>query len=430
MNQLSSNEFKRAVQSGLGRAVIHARTYGIETEIVETVLENCRHHLGYDPQSEGRRDQFLFELLQTIPDYRRYFDELLQALETTDEFWDAEQLYDLAVHMARTGYEKARTVMYRRFSQQTDLESWHGGRQIVELDGVPGLLFVIGHFGSRLQVNPTLFEDDILLNDAFDLLDKEMVTSALQKEALHNPFIKTYLEHTLDRQRNQERTPVHLFSLAEVVNRIENEPGQRWRFACSSFAKTATEPELSLAFEHLCRENRKDQIIRYLFIFRQKSFIPGIEHFSELVQNDDLDIVYAAVMALATIENEHVYELAVRTIRAKPERIIPFLRLLIANYRTGDAAWIQSALDLPFDDEEKHHLAMVLLDIADKHADKEFVPCLLWGYEATPCSYCRGKIVEKLIEWDEAPRSLLEECLWDCARDTRLMAQSALERLI
>lgn len=429
MTPLSSNEFKRAVQFGLGRAVIHAQTYGIEPEMVEAVLENCRRHLGYDPQAEGRRDQFLFELLQTIPDYPHYFDELLQALETTDEFWDAEHLYELAVRMAQSGYEKARTVMYRRFAQQPDFESWHGGRQIVTLDGMTGLLFVVDHFGRRLQADPALNEDDILLREAYVLLGEDVVTSRLRQESLRNPFIKTYLEHTLDREGIQKHVPAPQFSLDDVVNRIETERGQRWRLTCSSFGKTATEQELGLALARLRLERRKEQIVRYLFVFWKRPFLPGIQYFSELAQDSDEDIANAAIMALSLMKHESIYALAVKMIREKPERIEPFLTLLVANYQPGDATWIRPLLELPFDNDAKHSLAITLLEIAAQHHDKEFVPCLLWGYEATPCSYCRGKIVAQLIEWGEAPHSLLQECLWDCAMETRCMAQSALEAM-
>lgn len=68
---LSPEAFADALRKGLGRALMHLRDHGDAG--VEPLLEKAvTHNLSYDPQADGARTHWLFELLLALPDASRY----------------------------------------------------------------------------------------------------------------------------------------------------------------------------------------------------------------------------------------------------------------------------------------------------------------------------------------------------------------------
>lgn len=45
--------------------------------------------------------------------------------------------------------------------------------------------------------------------------------------------------------------------------------------------------------------------------------------------------------------------------------------------------------------------------------------CLMWCYEQSPCSMCRGGAVRSLLEIGTLPEWMREECRYDCYSVTR-----------
>ena len=94
---------------------------------------------------------------------------------------------------------------------------------------------------------------------------------------------------------------------------------------------------------------------------------------------------------------------------------------------TEDSATAQSALSpamttgLPEIDEPHRQIINGVngLDVVDARQSANLVPVLLLAYERVPCAFCRGRVVEALLERGALPDSLREECRWDSNGVTR-----------
>ena len=78
---MTVKEFKEAMKRGLGRCVLELQ----KTENVEkyrkTVLWGCTHALSYDPQCEGTRSEYFYELISYFPSDEPFLDAIINKLE-------------------------------------------------------------------------------------------------------------------------------------------------------------------------------------------------------------------------------------------------------------------------------------------------------------------------------------------------------------
>jgi hypothetical protein len=65
---LSRDEFGDALAKGLGRALSHVKTYGLD-RVKDLVLYACLHDVSYDAQIEGSRAKWLFAMFVASPYY-------------------------------------------------------------------------------------------------------------------------------------------------------------------------------------------------------------------------------------------------------------------------------------------------------------------------------------------------------------------------
>jgi len=60
-------EFSHAVSLGLGRAVLHVHEY-LPSPYVDIILDACLHVKAHDPQIEGRRAEYMLDIVRRTGD--------------------------------------------------------------------------------------------------------------------------------------------------------------------------------------------------------------------------------------------------------------------------------------------------------------------------------------------------------------------------
>ncbi|MGL4881893.1 MAG: hypothetical protein ACRC8K_12630 [Waterburya sp.] len=185
--------FSDYLHKGLGRAFNYVRKNNSK-ELRCDLLYACLNNLVYDSQCEKSRAQWLFELIKLTDEVEYYRQNILQALPNTTDFWDIQQLYDLATIWAKQGCQEAREIIYKTFKKQEFNESWLGGENIIEIDGISGLLYVAEVFGEKLRQDEELWEDDYLISQAGDRFGKKTVIKALEERSPININVKAYLD--------------------------------------------------------------------------------------------------------------------------------------------------------------------------------------------------------------------------------------------
>ena len=427
-------QFGEAIQKGLGRAFIQVRDSGAQ-ELRDDILNACLHNLAYDSQCEGSRAEWLLAIADLTGEPQFYKELILAALpDATEKLWDARQLIELAAVLARRGSDRARRAIYERFELQ-EFASWIGAGQIVEIDGIEGLLHVAEIIGAKLLQNTDSWEDNYLVLEASELYGKEAVMAALSQGAETSANVRAYLDEVNKRadflsankseKKSARQTDRDRLRVQYIISTIE--AATRSVSTSCVWGRRASDEDLEYLFDRLLAETRREQLLRYLWIFRLREFPRLDDRLFDLAASEDEEIQDAAIVALAHSKDASIRNLANRLLRERPTSIYQSaLRLYTKNYEPEDYQLIESILTLSEDVDLLHQTAYDLIRFVKAQEDPQLANFLFWAYERTPCAICRKYAVEDLLKRKQAPETLLQECLWDCSEEIRDLAKSAL----
>lgn len=425
MKPLTREEFCRALRKGMGRAAAHLREHGSQG-VEADILHACVNSLGYDPQCEGTRGEWLWRLLDSVGMKEVARPRILQALRDAtaqSNTWTVSQLFVLAQLYAEQGDPEARQVIYDRFDQQFR-EDWQGRDEIVSLDGLDGLVRVARVLGGRLLREPGYWLDDFMLSGAIEKFGEEAVMAALGELANTDVNVRAFLGEMQRQKSNanqvQKEQPK---SLHDVLLSIEEAKDRciwlrRW-------GRKASREELSEVFRAMLKEDRPPQLLRYLRVFSIKPMPVLAAMVLQLAESDDEELRHASLEALSRVRDSKIREMAVRLLtKTQPE--LEAIQLFALNYVPGDHRFIESAIPVQAETDRIHGFGLDLTKVADEAKDSQLSNCLEWLYENGPCSECRYFVVRRLIDFGTAKAELLQECLLDCCDDTRKAAREAL----
>ncbi|NER36373.1 MAG: hypothetical protein F6J93_20725 [Oscillatoria sp. SIO1A7] len=430
--------FGEAIQKGLGRAFIQVRDSGAQG-LKEDILNACLQDLAYDAQCDNSRAEWLLAIADLTGEPEFYHDRILAALPDVteeEELWDANQLVELAAILAQRGSERARQAVYRKFDLQEFDASWLGAEQIIEIDGIKGLLHIAEILGAKLLREPEHWEGANLVSEASELYGKEAVVAALSERAEISANVRAYIDEITKRsdffepnkskkKKSSRQTDRDRPTVEYIISKIE--AGANWRYYGGVLGQRASDGEIEYLFERLLAETRREQLLRYLWLFRKREFPRLDDRLFELAASDDEEIQHAAIVGLAHTKDTSIRNLANRLLREKPRSICHrALKLYNKNYEPEDCQLIESVLTLWEDSDWLHDIAFDLIHFIKAQEDPQLANLLFWAYERTPCAICRQYVVEDLLKRKQAPETLLQECFWDGDKEIRALAKSAL----
>ncbi len=425
MTHLTKKQFRDAVQKGLGRTIMHVCEQG-QKGLENVILDACLHNLTYDPQCEESRVDWLIKLLDLTGEAPFYHQRILEALPNATDYWEAHQLVELAAELAKRGSAQAYEAIYHKFELQQFNESWLGGYQIIDIDGIEGLIRVAEIIGARLLKDSQCWEDDCLVLEAEKHFDYETIMSALEKQSPLSANVRAYKDAVVGYRKSvqtaQRRHRLHL-DLNQILFKIETTDGAN-SYLCSNYGYCASDEEIEQIFVRLLTETRREQLLRYLWIFRRRALPRLDEHLLNLAVSNDNQIQEAAITAIAHTKDESVRTLARKLLQEQPRSIYQgAIKLFINNYTQEDRLLIESVLCATESPNMLHALGCDILALAETQDSPELAGCCLWVYEHTPCSSCRKSAVATLIERKQATDAL-SECFWDCSKEIRTLAKT------
>jgi hypothetical protein len=417
---LTREAFCAALEKGQGRAWLHVRDHGT-AGVEEDLLHACLHNLLYDAQCEDSRAPWLLAMVERSPEPGRFAAAITAALPVAADDRDAWQLSDLALELARRGDPAARQALYVRL-ENSPSNGFDSAENVIDLDGIDGLLRAAEMRGRRLLADPQAWEDEMLLDLTAESHGEESVRAALEDAASRSQAVRAYLDAVdasrRDRESPRRRTGPDLAAiLADIEAEVGTFPGRYARFG-----KTASQEDVDTVFARLLAETRRPQQLRCLWVFRMRPLPRLADLLLTLAESADLEIQEAACSALAGTPDARVHALALRLL-ARPESLAhSSLRLFRSNLEEGDPARIEAALWAPEDREQAHSITWDLLELAGAHPEADFTGSLLWVAEHSPCGNCRARALKQLIQRGTAPASLLQECLHDADGEARELA--------
>ncbi|QDG53091.1 HEAT repeat domain-containing protein [Persicimonas caeni] len=435
-NPFIPEQFCSALYKGLGRAVLHVRKYGDE-QIRKHLLDACVHVRSYDPQIEGSRAEWLLEMVDATSHGDFYREAILDALEVVEEgavdaVWSADQLCDFALHYARRGHQRGRELLYQVYRENRFSEAdWVAADQLLSLDGLDGLTFMAEVAGERILAGDRVDQWDAAVPTACEEFGSVQVLARLQEASAQSLGVSAFLEQFAEalprRDKGADVTGIRRkVPSYEVISQAIDEARWQVGFQFRWFGRHASAEELCAIFDRLLGEQELEAALRCLWVFDSRELPELAPRVFEWLDSDDERLRTAAASALANTSDSRVRQAAVDRLEepSSTTDLAAAIEMLRRNFRTDDADLILRCLpnDESISDEAKtrnHSLGSVLLELAENNADAALAPCLTWVYEKGPCSRCRTRAIEHLLEWGELSDKLRDECRFDVVEEIR-----------
>jgi hypothetical protein len=163
----------------------------------------------------------------------------------------------------------------------------------------------------------------------------------------------------------------------------------------------------------------EDQI-QHLRIFSRRQFPFDPEFLLSLSSSDNVEVAYAAAVALSSIRHPSVRAEAFRLTSNGLAGREWAITMLDQNWEPNDHEIVLNWFERELDRGRRHRMQSGIEAFWEHHPDPAGEPRMLYSlYEMGTCSFCRESVVKRLIELDSLSDSLRAECAYDASDDIR-----------
>jgi hypothetical protein len=148
---LTQEEFRRAIEQGLGRAILCLQKHNPEP-YKEIILEACLKDTAYVKHFSYNKSAYLNELLSAFTDALELRKQILEAFKNSIPDEEDRPKPALILEFAKAGLPNAREAIYDDFLKAAEIGlDWASGKEIVKLDSLSGLLFIAPYLGEMVD---------------------------------------------------------------------------------------------------------------------------------------------------------------------------------------------------------------------------------------------------------------------------------------
>jgi hypothetical protein len=435
---LNRDEFAIALRQGRGTALMHVMEHGL-AGVEDLVLQACLENQAYDRQCEDFRAAWHYEMFKDAPAYARLSQSIVAALDADPDTFSAEHVCELVGLMAQNG-DQAAGLALRKFvwGQEEISAEVTGSHAIVALDGLPAFVELARRLGRFLLENPGEYVDsldyltedraiaEVALAHLRPLAQGDVAIAAFVSKEELRAVESAAIPNTSDEQKTVNREKYRAEQMQEwPVERIldaASSAARTAKYAFVKFGRYASEHELNLVLERLETESGVEARRRLLWIFRKATLPKMSSLIWELANDSDSELRREATIALASLRDPSVGELGRQRFRdgdfsGADDDVIELFTL---NYQPGDGALILGALEkMNPNDDDAHALAMAVRAVCAENDVAELAQLSVWIYRTNPCTICRERAIERLIDIQNVPQDIAIECRHDACKDTR-----------
>jgi hypothetical protein len=417
-----------AVQKGLGRALLWAKR-GRWTD--KAILHNaCLEDLRYDRQVEEGRGPWLCQILEATGTTGEFRDSVFAALGAIENGRAAEQLCQLAVFYARCGDHPFRLRLQEFVTRKPDpYDPSLGEKELIELDGEAGVLFIARFRGAALLSREFDWDDEAFIQEAIGCLGEAATMAILQRESqtsigvqrLYDGWKKSIKDRAgFSKEAHADR--MRKLGLSGVIQMAESKTAQAGLLR--GWGMYADEADLRAVRDRLLDSQKPEAIANYLRVFSNRPMPEFSECFLSLLNHEHENVRNRAFVAVAQNKHPAIRRFALDNLEKRIQEF-NFLQLFIRNFAKGDEELLLKHLQIPEDVHRAHWFLMDLIRILERNADADCSELAKRAYRWTPCGSCRSKSAKLLIERKVAPAWLIEECQDDAVSETRQLAKSS-----
>jgi len=429
MNETTNikRQFYDSLKRGTGEAYLivkNNQSIDFSTYLVKGALKN----FSYDGQSEDSRAKYIFDLSSITENKKKIRNAVLKGISTEqDDTWSLTHLFDLAKLYAEQGDEEAKQTIYERFLKDSiEGSDWVGYQEILELDGLKGLLYIAEKFGKVIEQAPEDWQDDSIIRHFQEDNPKIKVIIELEKVAQTNKYIRIYLDN-IEKTKNswgKHKTKPQKFN--DIIDEVlDSKP-----FLSFKRIKELKDSELLKIGEHLLSEKNKSNIKKLLNVFTNHKFpLEGdfILKIAKQRASSDNRINEYAIDSLKFLNSKRIRNFALERI-PKTKRPAIFTDILISNYQSGDFKLLNDIANKFNDEHIVESLASSYSDIFSSNKTVECKEPLEILYGKMNCGIHRNGIVKILIDNNVLSDKIMAEIKYDSYLGTRELGKENKKR--
>ncbi len=429
---LTQEEFRRAIEQGLGRAILCLQKHNPEP-YKEIILETCLKDTRYDSQCEGSRVPYLMQAIDLCDDQTFFRDVILEAYPETPvevpenkDTWLEEQFTNFALAFAQRGDLKARKLLFESFAANPAYAyrfALNRDYAIIELDGLTGLTFVLEQYARIAQQDPEFSFRYWYMGGLFKQYGKAAIVAHIEKLCTENTAVQNLI--TRSELLVSEKTTPHKKPKRLPYKNLQDAVSRRseYRGSIPFWSQRATKVQLRQAARDLLVQTDPELIRGYLYVFYKRVFPMSVKHLLALAYHENEEVREHTIIALQRFQSPRVRDLALgllEDLKLRAEAI----GLFEENYLAGDFQYILQVLRNLDDNHEIHQVGYCVRDVYKKNQLSEALEPLLLQYEQNPCSNCRESTLELLFEIGILPDWVLKEAQFDSDEGIREKAQA------
>jgi len=406
--------FQELIQAGHGRAMVYAQEHDV-SGFRDVLLDACLKCYSVDPRFEATRANYMWELVQLLPDPEFYCERVLDSLREGGDDWSTAQRFHLATLIALEGNERARRAVYDNFEPGPK----HGeliACDLLRLGGLRALQEAAAKIGDLLLNCPGEVNDGMLWWSATQRFGEAAAREALTEAASTDGRLAAFLAAVEAKSAKDHRDTTTGLTYAELSPLLGGLSPQRLR----AWGVKATPNELEAAARRLVTTQDPEDQIRHLRIFACRPFPlePGI--LLRLAQSSDTNLAYTACVAASNVRHPTVRELALALIADNMEGRERAIAMLGENFEPGDHELALRWFESESDRTARHRLGMDLESFWERHPEPESEVRMLEAvYSRGPCAFCRADTVMRLIELEALTPAMRKECAHDAGEEVR-----------
>ncbi len=419
--------FEQELEKGTGVPYLLLKKGCIQpsAQIEEILYANIIENKAYDPQCEGSRAEYLYDLLELYP-HREKIDERVIAYFNTmdDRDWGDLQVFGFVRKLAESKrFDK--TELYKKFEQYAEEDMYRGMiglSDLLLLDKYEAVVYLARYFGTHItEDNKEEFIDstfyDIYAEDIG--YTEEELTEKLRNE--HDAAIDRYIAITQTKRKKHARKRKEYTADGVITLLKKQNPPTRmekiWlRVWVRKHASEADIQKLSNVFLEAALPLKK-KLIR-LFDERQIK-IPAQVLFDIFEATENKSFRQDIIEALVPFNDPAVYDFLKD--RYDDNTRNAFIKVCLKYYSENKKTELFNLLELCtiFDIHEIQDDVLKSEKLAKYPVFNDILRIL---YRNMKCSLCRNRIVEKMIERHCIDGNLYEEIQYDVDPDTRALA--------
>jgi hypothetical protein len=336
------------------------------------------------------------------------------------DYYGLDQMCDLAVLFYKAGHSESKEVLYARFDKNSSKGyELCGQDQIIELDGLSGLLKVAEVVGKSLYNNKDDWEDSWRVDEFQKKNKKISIYKELEKAGKKNKYIKTYLKSINENKRRPSgRRKLTKFSYELVKQKIAE---NKFRSITVDRANDLSESEVKKLADELLAERDDQKKESYLRFFSKRKFPYDFRPILDIATGKSAKntrLVEFALEALKYFNDKRIRQLAISKFRTE-KNPCDYLCLLVSNYNKGDYKILVDIVNRSTSDEFIHSIVFGLIDIYEANQTTECKLPLETVYSKMNCGLHRADILGILKHNEVLSNTILSELKFDSYDEVR-----------